>query len=1183
MKKRILSLLLALCMVFLALPVFVMAAVADGGAEAPTITISFRLPDGTEVCSRTVTPGVADFDLPNDEELGAALTAYNAKEGVAGKYELAAADILGFYEVKRNGEIVDATAYKNTMMKEGKTFYAFTTKALFTPTNNWPLYTGKASFDGYRGGWTVGSYAGSGAAIVPYEAFDAANNILNAGNTWTGGGVYLEQGRMITTNDNSVSLAWRAIVPGTVKIDMLALQFDAKGDGAVQSDTVMAIAKNGVIVWPKKDAGKTLADTWATAGKDGDWFYASLPNSAEQVPSVGSVLDQYTAECTANGAPEGITVAAGDDIQLVFKRSQSPHISCNAAVVYTEVTGGVDAEAAGIVTRFAYAYRTFFSRSSDNFPLYTAESGSTVTFRGNWDLLYYKNNRWGDSTRVLMNKAVNFNSVGGDGFFNDGRALWGGSNAVRIDGGSEYWGEGATYSLIGSMECGGYRYTAEYDGLADISFSTYASMEGDGFTAIFLNGQMIWPNVGDYMKDASKWAPLSTTATTPENLPTNILLNKGDMVEFLLMAGEGSTQVRSVNLAPMTVTYKALYATPPSLQLATEEKDGSYNVTLTVDKADVVDAVTVEVANQGTEDWTELTADAARPDVFMKSYERKDYEPYTVIFRVTMKQGEVTLLPQTFSVDIPSRYPPLIHTGFGLKKNVPTTDADVTFQGNWDFMLYAAASEIGTSAGRLANKYYATGGSAVYSDNPAIGYGADPSLTAGFNYHTHHEWGGQTYGAYVRNGSAVSYRYTAQDSGLVNITLDKLGHVSSPWASDVSWGIFLNGEKIWPKDDTAIEGLTFADGWLRHTTAKEVKENLLTAEQLAAINAQLKNIYLHEGDKLEFACYAPGTASPWSNTGNVCYMSVDYVSRNVAELPAYKGVSATIGNKYGFTFLTEGENADIDKLELALTFGSGRTLTVDPIADMGGFRVDGILPAEMTEKITYKICAVSTNGTVTAHRVLAEGETTYAEMLSGYLAGDADVKTRDMVIATLQYGAAMQKRTMTNMDNLATAVLGEGDTLSFMLTDPVNAYAQAKDASKAYNFTGASLLLQDTVRVKLYIDLAEGMKMSNGELFLEYATTADFTGAKRSALTQRGNEGETWRSNAHLKAILDILPTACTGAMYFRVVTADGTVVSTTLTYSVDSYAARVPAEAEMTAAIRALGIATANYLAEEA
>lgn len=65
MNKRILSMLLALCMVFVALPVFALAVVAADGEEA-TVNISFCLPDGTEVCKRTIPAGVADFEPPTE-------------------------------------------------------------------------------------------------------------------------------------------------------------------------------------------------------------------------------------------------------------------------------------------------------------------------------------------------------------------------------------------------------------------------------------------------------------------------------------------------------------------------------------------------------------------------------------------------------------------------------------------------------------------------------------------------------------------------------------------------------------------------------------------------------------------------------------------------------------------------------------------------------------------------------------------------------------------------------------------------------------------------------------------------------------------------------------------------------------------------------------------------------------
>lgn len=1175
MNKRILSMLLALCMVLVALPVFALAVVAADGEEA-TVNISFYLPDGTEVCKRTIPVGVADDILPTGQEIANALAIYNAKEGIQGKYELTAEEILGFYDVSARNTITAAGAYNGTLINKDMAFYAFTAKSVFRPDNNWPLFSWEASFNGFCGGWSAGYYNKDSHKITAYTLFDAPNNILNAGDTWTQGGLYLgNDPHMVTCADNSVTLVWKAIVPGTVNVDFAYLGFPSGNyppPSGGKADVAVAIAKNGTIVWPKAAAGKTIAETWATAGSgtDNTWFYNQLEGKT------GDMTAAYQEYCTTNeDFAAGINVMPGDDIQIVLKKAAAAGATAYPAVTYTEMTGGVDAEAAGIVTAFATKYASTFDAST-NYPAYPVETanGKEVTFRGNWDFVRYEKAAWGDATRAVVNKLANVSGGStSDAFITaDGTGAWGTAVGVRVPSGNAGWGDTGALSSTPAYTVG-YRYTAEYTGLANIVLTDYyigatTYNPKDAVLGIFVNGQMVWPAAGDYYADASKWATVTTTKKTAENLPTNLLITKGDMVELLVGAPNG--YVRGATIMPVSVNYTELYHDPQISAVGTPNESGTYDLMLTVNPGGM-DEVKVEAADNksGTfGNYTELTENNG---VYKLVCEQFDLESYTVTFRVTMGLQGKTTFPQYISYTIPSRYAPLIHTGFGLQENTPVLVGGIAnFRGNWDFVLYSAASEIGTSAGRSAKYFYSTGGSFAFSDNKSYNYG-DANFTAAVNYGEHTEWGGMTYGAYARNGSAVSYRYIAEGSGLADITLDKLGHVSSPWTSDVSWGIFINGEKIWPTADTAIDGLTFVDGWLRHTTAADVRENLLTADQLAAVNAQLKNIYLREGDALEFVCYAHGTCDQWANTGNVCYASVDYTAWEEAELPTVDTVSAVMGTDFGFVLNCTNNNPQVAELLATATIGD-RALTVT--VNGNKISITGIRATEMTDTITYRVYARSTNGTVATSRLVKEATTTYADLLAGYLVEGTDVKVKDMAIATLKYGAAAQTRFLYRPDDLATRVLGEGDTLSFTAPSAADEYAQTSAATN-YRFAGASFLLNEKIQLKLFIDLQAGQDALNGTLYLEIAEGNGAFVRSDAKISQRATADP---SNAHLKAILDLNPTANATVYRFRLVNEAGVAVSTELTYSVAAYAHSAVEDKALTDAILAFGQAARNY-----
>ena len=180
-----------------------------------------------------------------------------------------------------------------------------------------------------------------------------------------------------------------------------------------------------------------------------------------------------------------------------------------------------------------------------------------------------------------------------------------------------------------------------------------------------------------------------------------------------------------------------------------------------------------------------------------------------------------------------------------------------------------------------------------------------------------------------------------------------------------------------------------------------------------------------------------------------------------------------------------------------------------------------------------------------------------------------------MAIATLKYGAAAQTRFLYRTDDLATRVLGEGDTLSFTVPTAANEYAQTSDATKAYTFTGASFLLQDVIRLKLYIDLQAGQEVLNETLYLEIAEGNGEFKRSDAKISQRAVSDP---SNAYLKAVLDLNPTANATVYRFRLVNEAGDVVSTELTYSVATYAYSAVEDKALTDAILAFGQAARNY-----
>jgi len=93
------------------------------------------------------------------------------------------------------------------------------------------------------------------------------------------------------------------------------------------------------------------------------------------------------------------------------------------------------------------------------------------------------------------------------------------------------------------------RYNAEYSGKATVRLSTfsapYATGSGsdDGYYAIFVNGEMVWPTAGGSYTTASDWYP-KTQKTTYTSIASDLSdlvldLEEGDTVDFVAKRKDG--------------------------------------------------------------------------------------------------------------------------------------------------------------------------------------------------------------------------------------------------------------------------------------------------------------------------------------------------------------------------------------------------------------------------------------------------------------------------------------------------------------------------------------------------------------------------------------------------------------------------------------------------------------------
>lgn len=504
--------------------------------------------------------------------------------------------------------------------------------------------------------------------------------------------------------------------------------------------------------------------------------------------------------------------------------------------------------------------------------------------------------------------------------------------------------------------------------------------------------------------------------------------------------------------------------------------------------------------------------------------------------------------------------------------------ASVTFPGPWSFVNYANADNITADNARLMN---VLSGKEFWVDNTG-----KPGDVGSYKAAVYHEaaayWGGQPGTIAVVSGAAAGWRYTAEVSGFAQVDFAEFGNyaMTNP-AGDVpahyfgdgtvpgetlpayTYAIFRNGQKIWPKDGWyTVEGMTA--GGVNHAATVN-----------AAVAAAFPDgIFLATGDNLEVLCKAPVGISIYGGRGNRFAPTVT-VAEKVAD-PAL-AFRANLNDTFSLTFDLTAVGAS----DMTLTYTiNGETQTVACTRNGNVFSAvtAGVVASDMTAPITYTL-----QGKVGSQDYqFAAGETTFAAVMMRYVEayrGATDAKGKaiyELAVATLNYGAVAQERFNKANTTLPNKDLTEAEK-ALVKTGKTATASRTTDENVIYTFAGATLLLKDTVQLKVVIDAQEGKTAPDASgLKLRYWTKADESDAQECALETRGDMADS----AYLKAALTIRPTAYAETYYMCVVDGADNVISTILTYSVAAYAARMPAEEDITARIITMGAAAEAYVA---
>lgn len=571
MKKRIVSMLLLLCLVVTAIPVFVLptaaiAGLGEGENEA-TVTVEFRKADwfpksgkGTLVATRTYTTVngllTSAIELPTEAECSAK--------------SLNAADIIGWYETTPTGTPITPQAYvgnyyfaENTTL----TFYPYTkssTIAFASGAQNLPLYSGNSVY-ATRGGWEIGYYD-SKAVFKNYAWVNTTPMFIIASSGysgWTYGGAYLgssASSSIITSNNGGYvsALQWNAIANGTVSIDIASFYVYGQ-DAAVAEGTdatvFVAIAKNDKLIWPASVQGKTVVtkdfeaagyQKFNLVGKDRDRFPGVGKNTF-----VTAYLSDNNAETANDGIIDGIEVAAGDEITIIFGRGNAIKVyDPSPTVTYTTLGTTLRADITTSMNEPLVGATESRPFDEKNTPIVSPNEETvedtkdiTVTYPGDWDFIVYNS-----GSAIDGNPLVPTMSSVNDDYITVQDYGESSSNCPVLfispyHGNFNYWGPKWSIGINSGM--GGYRYTAPKAGYASFSFDAFKSATTAslaGFLqklrlAIYVDGQKVFPTNADW------FTPYNTAHTSQTDVSASIndalrgitvFLEEGSTVEFIL-------------------------------------------------------------------------------------------------------------------------------------------------------------------------------------------------------------------------------------------------------------------------------------------------------------------------------------------------------------------------------------------------------------------------------------------------------------------------------------------------------------------------------------------------------------------------------------------------------------------------------------------------------------------------
>lgn len=891
MQKRALSILLALCMLLAMVPALVLPLAAAEG----DVTIRFvdaNVSPAVTMSEQTVAGTALAFEIP-----------------------AVSADAFGWYEMTPAGAIREASTYLGETVTGDLTFYLVKKTSAFNASSNWPLYTAghlnpetNGSLDAWRGGWTAGSYIDN-----TYTLFNKVNgyNILINNGVWSHAGFYLAADggrRMVTQKDGMLALSYNAPISGVVDVDFDQLAINFTGDGNAMSDLAMAIAVNGIIVWPQAAAGRQVANypvdlsstmeypywnntqistTTYSSGHNTDWLYLCL--AGDKTPETDAKLT--TLKNLVEGNEDGWKMYCGTESDYTTRiATAEANLAAMTDTTSDEYTAAqaelTDAKAAyenwKIVKENCLTVSDYVKTGSlmEQYNAYCTDNDDaphniTVAAGDRVDIVVSRVN----NPHVTVWPKVTYTKITADDLVTKDNVL----TTITVDGdydlvqGGKNWpttaatanpftltsGFGASWSAVGYNE--GAITNLSYDQ----SYFTYGGWpEG-----------ILWLDDGRLVRTGAK-------ATKDEK--TN---------------GVGFAYAGTSGTASFTFSFKTPAATadaPVYFSVYKYAADGTTK-TLLYPNESTPAGIVADEATEGA--GVKYTAAGTLWTVSLQDVTLAKGEKLALIWRNagtrTNANWSGTAFAQNFTFRV--RYTKQTGTTFDPRNgyNTPVIDFataqygdKVTYTGGWDLVAhsdtstYDVAEVINTFMHGTAERWLSTGysGEGIWSHKTAsnaFGYVYDTDLSD-------RVWP-NPWGVFPIVGATGGWRYTAEGDGVIDLDITRLR--SQHNVGDYGYvAVFKNGKMIWPVaegEGTNYYGMCYmatvtnADGstsTVAKGSAKWAKigayKTTLNATQVAALTVvdgsektgSLTGISVQYGDEIEILVRNDDAATDWWNS-----------------------------------------------------------------------------------------------------------------------------------------------------------------------------------------------------------------------------------------------------------------------------------------------------------------------------